>query len=213
VRGPYYSELGEPLSVNSVSSVFATFVLISFPKTHLARQMRSPFERDLMGREWSEKFAVAVHESGHAVVARHFGIIVAYSRIRPDGSGITPIATGAEDVNREVKVAIKLSGEIAEERYGTIVGRPENPDLHPFEGSRSDRAEARSVALEYTNGDRKAANELLENARINANEIVSSPQVWRAVVALAQLLETNRKVSASEIIDLVDPILFDQRGP
>ena len=56
--------------------------------------------------------------------AKCFGIMVAYSKIRSDGSGESSIRTSTDDVEAEVKLKIKLSGEITDERFEQSTGRP-----------------------------------------------------------------------------------------
>jgi hypothetical protein len=157
----------------------------------------------------------AFHEAGHAVTHRHFGSLISFIFITPDGSGITSITQSVQGVGKprqpapivpdHAQLVVVMAGRAAEAIQYPALPRDELVEL-----SKSDEEQARYFVRELY-GSSLSDNHVtgyVDAAEVEASQILRG--AWPAVVALAETLQSRVPVGldGDEAVTIMDDTLL-----
>ena len=156
--------------------------------------------------------AVAVHEAGHCVLARHEGLTLAWAVCREDGTGAYEYPENPldiVDIDRlvlprdrhlvESVVRVKLAGNVAQFRA--------YPGSTPSDGH--DLRCSRGLLVPFSEIDQRFDADAdvegyLQALRSQVRATLAIESVWREVTAVAQELLANGRLDGEEIIRLAE---------
>ncbi len=174
------------------------------------------------------EWATACHQAGHAVIAvlLKVGLRKEAVTIIPDqatgnmgcptsrlaiiGNSLEMNASDRNRIRAEEKVQVLLAGEIAERR--------DNPGSVRHYHGESDRAGAINI-LSYFTAEQRELEAWLKLLQIRTENLLSNPDIWRAVERLATALIERWTIPGGEATEIINRAfrnesvsLLDQRG-
>jgi ATP-dependent Zn protease len=152
--------------------------------------------------------ANAFHEAGHAVVAVILNEPVLYVCLptHPKSVNGGPLMLGFMRTRRIAKndrnlerIQIRLLASIHSSFAGPLAESKAIGRAFDIPGAQADFQNAARVAEHLCDGDKARTLELLEAASKKSHELISDPQNWSAICAVAEMLLRTGKVSGREI--------------
>lgn len=152
---------------------------------------------------------VAIHESGHAVLAHGFGWSVALVRIDVPAR----VEYAATSTTAAQRAAVALAGDHAADWLDRMVYRPHDHELRPFlcavrslTHGKCDRCAALLNVCGIVGAAADDATFLRTYRKIERQviDLIKTPRVWRAVSDLAEQLMIRGEITGGDAHDIME---------